>query len=338
MDDAATTPEETANEYELEPGTTTTPGGAEPRTISRPADLPGAPMSSTLAFDAPCRRCGYNLRGLTLGTVCPECRGAVSLSLRGDRLVFAPPEHVGRLARGSRLVALGVGLYVASMVLVMTVSISLAWGGQSGQVSVIYRWFSILSGLIPLGCAALLAVGWWIMTSPDPGRLEGSRDSRSRLWARWSLAAMVLASVSMFALSAIAPGGGAPGAGPFVILPALLLMALWLAHYYAGLVYTRGLIRRSPPSRLMGVTTLLLWAPVAYVGSLFAGALCLPIILGSVLFMLVCVVFYVALYARLTLLLRTTRRQSEQLWFGDLDPARLVEGDAPLAAPPPGHA
>ncbi len=42
--------------------------------------------SSTLTGDHACARCGYNLRGLTRGGLCPECAAPVGDSLRGNLL------------------------------------------------------------------------------------------------------------------------------------------------------------------------------------------------------------------------------------------------------------
>ena len=51
--------------------------GIEPAVVASPEALDGAAMSSLLGYDAACLTCGYNLRGLPLSGVCPECSAPV---------------------------------------------------------------------------------------------------------------------------------------------------------------------------------------------------------------------------------------------------------------------
>src|SRR5258706_15757786 len=56
--------------------------------------------TSGIAQDTPCRKCGYNLRGLSGDGRCPECGTSVGFSLQGDLLRFCDPSWVDTLRRG----------------------------------------------------------------------------------------------------------------------------------------------------------------------------------------------------------------------------------------------
>ncbi len=63
-----------------------------------------------LTRDTPCIHCGYNLRGLVPGGMCPECGHAIDESLRGDLLRFANPNWLRRVRLGVRLQLWVIGL------------------------------------------------------------------------------------------------------------------------------------------------------------------------------------------------------------------------------------
>jgi len=61
---------------------------------------PTSPTGPVIDRDVLCMSCGYNLRGLTMEKVCPECGISVGQSLLGDRLEFSDPAWLRWQRRG----------------------------------------------------------------------------------------------------------------------------------------------------------------------------------------------------------------------------------------------
>ena len=58
-------------------------------------------QSGKIQVELVCRRCLYNLRGLTLDGNCPECNTPVNFSIQKDHLQFSNPAWVNKLRSGS---------------------------------------------------------------------------------------------------------------------------------------------------------------------------------------------------------------------------------------------
>lgn len=102
--------------------------------------------------DRPCRRCGYNLRGLRSGQVCPECGTPIRSPTSGrfvNNMVDAPLEYLKRLR-------LGLGMLSLSIVLGVTAGVATFFT----SVPVI-----ALAGLL---CAPLWAGGVWLVSEGRP--------------------------------------------------------------------------------------------------------------------------------------------------------------------------
>lgn len=176
-----------------------------------------AGVSREIESDRPCRRCGYNLKGLRNGLVCPECGTPIRSPTSGrfaNNMVDAPLEYLRRLR-------LGLGM----------LSLSIVLGVGAGIAT-----FFTLAPLLPLAglvCAPLWAGGTWLITEgrpitdgvpPDP--ILDHAKLRLAIRATQSmclLAAGLLFLGLMAEQSAAAPVGTAP--------PAIVL---WL--YGAGVV------------------------------------------------------------------------------------------------------
>src|SRR5437870_167463 len=68
--------------------------------------------------DVICRKCGYNLRGLSSQGVCTECGTAVGRSMMGDLLRFSDPNWVRSLASGMDWILAGALIGILSACLV----------------------------------------------------------------------------------------------------------------------------------------------------------------------------------------------------------------------------
>ena len=121
--------------------------------------MPIAPIPSgptTVTADIPCRKCGYNLRGLSTDARCPECGIAVAASVSGDLLRFCDPEWVKLLARGTQMISLGVAL--AFFLDISNIATTLTIRNRAPSINSL----AVLAGNV------LIVIGSWWLTTPDP--------------------------------------------------------------------------------------------------------------------------------------------------------------------------
>lgn len=59
-----------------------------------------ADASAFVQDDIACRKCAYNLRGLSLAGRCPECGSPVGVSVQGNLLRYSDPAWIDALAKG----------------------------------------------------------------------------------------------------------------------------------------------------------------------------------------------------------------------------------------------
>ncbi len=137
----------------------------------------GAPINSDslqrldaiIAEDRPCRRCGYNIRGLRVGGRCPECGTAVRVvgRPRGEAAINdAPIEHLHALRTGSLLMLLGGPVGTAAFVVAI----------QTEQISNGNAFTASIGLVATLGLLAW-AVGAWMVHSPAPSPRTGEARS-----------------------------------------------------------------------------------------------------------------------------------------------------------------
>lgn len=140
-----------------------------------------APIVEKVADEVLCARCGYDLRGLTVDQRCPECAAPVRNSMRAKKLEYAAPEFLNALIRGALLAMLSaiVALStVALTALLILTAISFAAAGTTpGGVMIVLTGLWVIG---PLACGSLATIGWWKLTTRDPGAGGTRRDSRVR--------------------------------------------------------------------------------------------------------------------------------------------------------------
>jgi hypothetical protein len=134
-----------------------------------------AGMEGVVGPGVRCVRCGYELRGLRADGVCPECGGEIRRTLMGDLLMFADAGYVRTLKIGATLALAGI---IAALCTVFggVGLMMLEMTGSGGQTWL----FPTVLGVGGLGFAAFTLVGWWLLSTPDPGRLGADTGVTSR--------------------------------------------------------------------------------------------------------------------------------------------------------------
>lgn len=83
-----------------------------------------------LAEDVPCGVCQYNLRGLALPGLCPECGTPAGMTRHGPMLILSPPEWVFRVASGFGWMCFGSVLFI--LAILAHLGMLAAWGRIPG--------------------------------------------------------------------------------------------------------------------------------------------------------------------------------------------------------------
>jgi len=157
--------------------------GTPPPSPPLPPLPPPMSASATLNSDTPCRKCGYNLRGLNVSGRCPECGAAISISVGGDLLRYSDPDWLQKLANGANLIVTG---YIA---IFLTTFVAGFFG--------ILRLRSVLAvgTLVAVAAGLLVIVGAWLVTEPDPSGIGEDRYGTARRLIRITLAIGIADSI-----------------------------------------------------------------------------------------------------------------------------------------------
>ncbi len=111
--------------------------------------------ATTLEVDTPCVICGYNLRGLTVNKVCPECGSPIGRSIHENMLRYADPKWLGHILLGVRLTLWHI---VATIILVLLVALFT----QAISLSQVY----LIPAVIAVAMLKLLAA--FLITAQEP--------------------------------------------------------------------------------------------------------------------------------------------------------------------------
>jgi hypothetical protein len=227
------------------------------------ANLPqsaGAP--AVVPMDVPCRKCGYNLRGLPVDGRCPECGIAVGLSTYGDLLCYSDPAWLAKLRRGVTLILWGILAMIVTVVLIVVVVMVLGirtaarGGGTVTPAAGPGGTQAVVMGLATLACYGLVLIGSWLLTEPDPSGLGEDQYGTSRKLIRITLALGVLnylISIGM-AAATIPPS-------LFLALQSLnfIFQLAGLVGTFAQLQYLKKLALRIPDDSLAGRAQTIMW-------------------------------------------------------------------------------
>ncbi len=203
--------------------------------------------SGTLTEDLRCARCGYNLRGLTLESLCPECGTAIARSVHGNLLRYADPAWVDKLRLGTV-----VKLWNLLLGVVLVIAAGIAAGLAVGPMAL---------GVLQLIVACLSLWAVFLVTTPEPA--VGLEEDPITL--RKVLRTAAIIGFCGGQLQHAAAGGGVP----WLILTGAASGLAGIVATFGEFVYFRRFARRAPDENLAKATTTVMWGFVTLL-TLFA--------------------------------------------------------------------
>ncbi len=163
--------------------------------------------------DLPWLVCGYSLQGLASDSNCPECGTPVDRSLRGPLLRYSSPEYLHTLHRGIVYAEVGTALRLGCSVGFFVIQYGVVGYGPMGLGQ--QMMIEVAQGLI----TAIMLVGWWMFTTPDPGAGGSEPGVQARRWTRAMVVVMgglevLLAAFSFLPVVRTGHGGRGRVRGP----------------------------------------------------------------------------------------------------------------------------
>jgi hypothetical protein len=135
---------------------------------------------NAITADTSCLTCGYNLRGLTKHSVCPECGSPARPSVDPFFLRTADARFVRTISNAVNLIR---WCFVLRIILEIILIATITMRFETYWVEFpIMRWGNGLGSL-------LLVVGGWLLTMPNPSGLGATRRRKLRGCIRWGVAA-----------------------------------------------------------------------------------------------------------------------------------------------------
>ncbi|MEM9166166.1 MAG: hypothetical protein AAGB48_03995 [Planctomycetota bacterium] len=207
----------------------------------------------------PCCRCGYDLRGLDIKAICPECGESVARSVVGDLLEFMPAERIRRLHR--ILGGITLGTYLSVLLPIFgSILAGFAVGLTGSPAAMATVMFVILAfGLV------VLAKYWWALSSLD-GDLSETALAKS---AKRACVLMIIGYLAWMLQSLlggfspwtsfrqlVVPVGPQPGAAaiPWTLVLSWLLFPIWIGFsgaYFWNAQHALSFIARKAPDALI---------------------------------------------------------------------------------------
>jgi len=116
----------------------------------------GYNADGVLIRDTPCRRCAYNLRGLSRHSLCPECGTSVEWSAHGNRLMSSDARWLDQTANALNFISLGT--YALAPLFIGMLAVAPLMGVASAFCTVLF-------GPVPL---LAIAMGAWYAAIREP--------------------------------------------------------------------------------------------------------------------------------------------------------------------------
>jgi hypothetical protein len=143
--------------------------------VTAPAGNVGLDADGRLFENRPCRRCGYNLRGLSADGACSECGTAVRLS-RVYQLDCCDPDWVGQLESGANLIR---------KALTWSIPVGLVGFPVTAVANFPAVLITCVALLIPIAAVGLIGV--WRLTCREPNIPRELAETQTRFMAKWGL-------------------------------------------------------------------------------------------------------------------------------------------------------
>ncbi|MEM7806673.1 MAG: hypothetical protein AAF561_01010 [Planctomycetota bacterium] len=180
-----------------------------------PAPKLPKPAVAKVVKEEKCRKCGYILMGLSRGGKCPECGTPILSQVAADRaddLRFADSQWLDKVALGCRIVLWTViAAFFANLV-------------QSFVIGSL-----VVAGLLSAVKFGAFAVGYWLMSEPDPSEIDLKPKLRMavRLCA---FAGLLSAGVQLMDAVITSTAGPPLGAGGITVLLAIALVLEFVGY------------------------------------------------------------------------------------------------------------
>ena len=236
------------------------PGESLPWPRTRTTPLPEAD-GSPVAIDFKCVTCGYNLRGLSSTSTCPECALPISHSIYGGSLTTAAPEFRTAIITGLACITYA-GLAYLPILWVWLVSRTIGYVGlrDAGTYASLTAQLAIVTGV-------------WLITTPDAGYNGDADPGRARRAARYAasiVAAMIAAQVLIMLLTtAVGPAVPLLTATPIISIAKFLG---WCVIFFAAMHTIEWIATRVPLPKVARRCTLFRWLVPAIPVTFIVGA------------------------------------------------------------------
>jgi hypothetical protein len=175
-----------------------------------------------VATSRPCIDCGYDLQGLDVDGVCPECSAAIARSLDDARLLRnASPEWFKAVQRGITIFLRGVTIVLLTPAILFLIALFYTLAGASfrGATEMVFTVLMFIGAVVMLGGAFSIIVGSWLVSRSTSGGLHP--PAWARLGVRIGFFVAILASMAGDQVWSANLSGWAEN------IPRLVLTALW---------------------------------------------------------------------------------------------------------------
>ena len=211
--------------------------------------------------DRPCKQCDYNLRGLKIGGVCPECGTTIILDNPfRDSLCDAPRGVILRLSAGFWMTLGALAILIAMPFMIVSL--------RSSMNMMIYAVETIAAGLWLLGI-------WFITTpinTPNGVKFNFARGSMMRIAARWMQLPWLLLILLEIGVALTTPRFGA---GPLTQVESMLFLPLFVLGLTGFVVLGLLLMNLAHWSNDMSAHRMLNWAvwglPISTLAMMLSG-------------------------------------------------------------------